>query len=95
MSAGHLQMMTAPIKPLGMYFFKTISGELPSREVGGRLYLDLTHDLSTPLGRKLSLSILNLIGDKLLSSAIESLINRKEFIKTLPRGKDKVFFSCV
>ncbi len=27
----------------------------------------------------------------MLSSAIESLINRKEFIKTLPRGKDKVF----
>ena len=48
LSAGHMQMMTDPIKPLGMYFFKSVLGSSPSQEIGGRLYVDITHDLATP-----------------------------------------------
>jgi rifampicin phosphotransferase len=37
MSGGHLQMMTDPIKPLGMYFLKTVLGNNPAvyLELGG------------------------------------------------------------
>ncbi len=91
MSSGHLQMMTSSIKPLGMFFFKSIIGNLPSEEIGGRLYLDMSHDLSTFFGRKIAKYLLNEIGDTLLTNAVVKVISNKKLISSLPKGKGKVF----
>lgn len=90
-SSGHLQMMTDPIKPLGMYFFKSVISNPPSQEIGGRLYLDLSNDLSTFVGRALSKYLLGMLGDTLLTNAVLELIDNKKLIKELPKGKEKVF----
>ncbi len=91
LSSGHMQMMTDPIKPLGMYFFKSVLGSSPSQEIGGRLYVDITHDLATPLGRLIAKSIIGMIGDTLITNSITKIIKDKKLIRTLPKGKDKVF----
>ncbi len=86
MSVGHQQMMTDTIKPLGMSFFQLLSDKFPLCKAGGRLFVELTHDLASPVGRKI---VLNTAGknDPLMNNAILSLIQREDFIKSLPRGK--------
>jgi len=93
MSGGHLQMMTDPIKPLGMYFLKTVLGNNPAvyLELGGRLFLDFSQDLSSLIGRAMASSLLGAMGDDLLTNAIKKIAKQKQYIKTLPRGKDRVF----
>lgn len=85
MSVGHQQMMTEAIKPLGMSFFQLIS-YAPMVSAGGRLFLDVTHDLASPIGRKI---ILNSVGknDPLMHNAFSALVRRKDYIRSLPRGK--------
>lgn len=90
-SSGHLQMMTDPIKPLGMFFYRSVINNPPSKEIGGRLYLDMTNDLSTFVGRKITKYLLSEIGDTLLTNSVVKLINNKKLMKNLPKGKDKVF----
>ncbi|MTI84475.1 MAG: phosphoenolpyruvate synthase [Firmicutes bacterium] len=90
MSMGHQQMMTDAIKPLGMSFFHLLSENYPLRKAGGRLFVDLTHDLASPIGRKIMLSTMMGKNDPLMRNAILSLTKRKAFMKSLPRGK-KVF----
>lgn len=90
-SSGHLQMMTDPIKPLGMFFFKSVIGNPPSQEIGGRLYLDLSNDISTPFGRAITKYLLGMLGDILMTNATLKVMNNKKFIKELPKGKEKVF----
>ena len=91
LSSGHLQMMTAPMKPLGIYFFCSVIGNPPYQEIGGRVYLDLTSDLATPIGRLLTKKLLGIIGDSLLTNAIIKITKNKEYIRTLKKGKNKVF----
>lgn len=91
LSSGHLQMMTDPIKPLGMYFFKSVLGLSPSQEIGGRLYADITHDLATPLGRLIAKSLIGMMGDTLITNSITKIIKDKKLISKLPKGKDKIF----
>lgn len=90
-SGGHMQMMTDPIRPLGMFFFQIAAGDHPSREVGGRLYLDITHDLASPFSRPLALFLMKMIGEHLMLNAVRELVKRRGFTKSLPRGKEKVF----
>jgi pyruvate,water dikinase len=90
-SSGHMQMMTAPIKPLGMFFFKSVISDPPSQEIGGRLYLDITNDLATPFGRMVAKNLLKVIGDTLITNSVVKIINDKNLIRKLPKGKDKVF----
>lgn len=91
LSSGHLQMMTDPMKPLGLYFFRSVISNPPSQEIGGRLYLDVTNDLASPFGRIMTKSLLGLIGDNLMTNSVTEIINDKEYIKKLQKGKDKVF----
>ncbi len=86
MSFGHQQMMTDAIRPLGMSFLQLLSGDYPLRKAGGRLFLELTHDLASPIGRMLGISTIGK-SDPLTKNAIQTLIKRKGFIKSLPRGK--------
>lgn len=88
MSIGHTQMMTDTIKPLGMSFFEMIS-ESSMDKVGGRLYIDITHDLSSAMGKK-RLVMATGKQDPLIQSAIKKLIEDKGFMGSLPKGKRNV-----
>ncbi|MNS46783.1 Chondramide synthase cmdD [compost metagenome] len=83
-SVGHQQMMTDPIKPLGLSFF-LLTTSAPMRRAGGRLFVDVTHNLASPEIRE---SFVNGMGqhDPLLKDAIMTIIER-DFIKSLPNDK--------
>ena len=51
-SVGHQQMMTDPMKPLGLSFF-LLTTRAPMRKAGGRLFVDVTHDLASPAAGKI------------------------------------------
>jgi rifampicin phosphotransferase len=84
-SMGHQQMMTDPIKPLGMSILGMLHGAKPPQKAGGRLFMDLTHDLASAEGRQM----LGALGrnDPLIGNAIRRLTQRQDFIERLPRGK--------
>lgn len=88
MSIGHTQMMTDPIRPLGMSFFQAITNSTLT-EAGGRPYADITHDLSSPLGRK-RLIIAGGKQDPLIREALETLVEDKQFMASLPKGKRNI-----
>jgi len=75
-------MMTDPIKPLGLSFF-LLTTNAPMRKAGGRLFVDVTHGLASPVSRE---SLLAAMGqhDPLLKDALMSIIERGDFIKSLP-----------
>lgn len=85
-SMGHSQMMTEAMKPLGISFFQLLSGSVPLHEVGGRLFIDVTHDFASSLGRKVLFGTLGK-NDALMKSALSSLLKREDYLKTLPKGK--------
>ncbi len=85
-SFGHIEMMTEPIKPLGMYFCQILFKGHTLAKAGGRLFSDLTYDLASPVGRKMALRMLGQF-DPLLKNALLNLFKRKQYLKTLPRGK--------
>ena len=49
-SVGHQQMMTDPMKPLGLSFY-LLTTPAPMRKAGGRLFVDVTHMLASPVSR--------------------------------------------
>ncbi|WP_449602894.1 phosphoenolpyruvate synthase [Paenibacillus sp. Marseille-Q9583] len=80
-SVGHQQMMTDPIKPLGLSFYLLIT-PAPMRKAGGRLFVDVTHMLASPVSRD---NFINTLGksDPLIKDAFMTLIER-EYVKSLP-----------
>jgi phosphoenolpyruvate synthase/pyruvate phosphate dikinase len=84
-SVGHHQMMTDPIKPLGLSFY-LLTTPAPMRRAGGRLFVDVTKNLSSPAGREL---LLNGAGqsDPLIKDALTNIINRGDFIKSSPEDE--------
>lgn len=90
-SLGHLQMMTEDIKPLGMSFCHMMSfwfGE-NLKPIGGRLFIDGTCDLSSPVRRKVLIASAG-NADILMKSALSSLMKRREFVQKLPKGKGSI-----
>lgn len=85
MSIGHGQMMTEAIKPLGISFCRFQDGPWVTPVAGGRLFMDISDSLSWKFGQKFL--ILGSQGDILMANALSKLIQRKDFLKTLPRGK--------
>ncbi len=85
-SLGHQQMMTDPIKPLGLSFFQLLSSQVPLYTAGGRLFFDLTHDLGSWLGRQMILKTWGK-SDPAMQNAILGLMKRKEFVRSFARGK--------
>src|SRR6185503_396734 len=49
-SVGHQQMMTDPMKPLGLSFWQ-LTTPRPMAEAGGRLFVDVTDRLASPASR--------------------------------------------
>lgn len=81
-SVGHQQMMTDPMKPLGLSFY-LLTTPAPMRKAGGRLFVDVTPMLASPVSRD---NILNTLGesDPLIKDALMTVIERGDFLKTLP-----------
>lgn len=87
MSFGHQQMMTDAMKPLGLSCFRYSGGDNTLLiEAGGRLFMDLSHDLAPPTGRAVAVAALGKI-DPLINSGLRNLVKRKKFMKSLARGK--------
>ncbi|SHE89915.1 pyruvate, water dikinase [Seinonella peptonophila] len=86
MSIGHQQMMTEAFKPLGIAFFSALSEQFFAVEAGGRLFLDISSDMASMVGRKILLAVMK-NNDPLTYSALVKLSKRKEFLRALPRGK--------
>lgn len=83
LSVGHQQMMTDPIKPLGLSFYLLITSA-PMRKAGGRLFVDIARGLATTAGRETLLK--NLESDPLIIGALKTIIER-DFIKLLPNDQ--------
>jgi pyruvate,water dikinase len=81
-SVGHQQMMTDPMKPLGLSLWKLTAGP-PMHEAGGRLFVDVTQRLASPATRAV---LLELIGksEPLVRDALQTVLDRGDFIPSLP-----------
>ncbi|RLP85853.1 phosphoenolpyruvate synthase [Micromonospora sp. BL4] len=81
-SVGHQQMMTDAMKPLGVSMWQ-LTAMAPMHEAGGRLFVDATPRLASPAGRA---GFLDLVGrgDPLIRDALETVLDRGDFIPTLP-----------
>ncbi|MFD9592624.1 rifamycin-inactivating phosphotransferase [Kitasatospora sp. NPDC059973] len=81
-SVGHNQMMTDPMKPLG-YSMWQLTAMVAMHEAGGRLFVDVTPRLASPTGR---VALLDLIGrgDPLVRDALETVLDRGDFVPTVP-----------
>jgi rifampicin phosphotransferase len=81
-SVGHQQMMTDPMKPLGLSFWQMTTPR-PMAEAGGRLFVDITRGLGSPSSRADLLEIMGR-GDPLIRDALETVLERGDFVPSLP-----------
>jgi rifampicin phosphotransferase len=81
-SVGHQQMMTDPMKPLGLSLFQ-LTALRPMYEAGGRLFVDVTEGLASPASRAGLLEVLG-NSDPLIRDALQTVLDRGDFIPTLP-----------
>lgn len=70
-SVGHQQMMTDPIKPLGLSLF-LLTATRPMATAGGRLFVDIAEDLASPAKRHMLINILGK-SDPLMKDALTSI----------------------
>ncbi|MEY9867254.1 phosphoenolpyruvate synthase/pyruvate phosphate dikinase [Peribacillus sp. B2I2] len=76
------------MKPLGMSLFQLTSFG-PRFKAGGRLFVDVTHNLASPVSRK---TIIDTLGqsDPLIKDALMTIVERGGFIKSLPNDKKEL-----
>jgi phosphoenolpyruvate synthase/pyruvate phosphate dikinase len=81
-SVGHQQMMTDPIRPLGLSLFQ-LTALRPMYEAGGRLFVDVTENLGSPASRA---ALLGLVGksDPLIGDALQTILDRGDFVPSSP-----------
>jgi rifampicin phosphotransferase len=81
-SVGHQQMMTDPMKPLGLSFWQLTTPRRMS-EAGGRLFVDVTRLLGSPGTRA---GVLTALGrsDPLIGDALQTILERGDFVRSLP-----------
>jgi pyruvate,water dikinase len=84
LSVGHQQMMTDPIKPLGLSFWQLTTSR-PMAEAGGRLFVDVTRVLGSPASRAGMLEVAGR-SDPLMEDALRTILERGDFIPALPDG---------
>ena len=80
-SVGHQQMMTDPMKPLGLSFWQMTTPR-PMAEAGGRLFVDVTPLLASLASRARLVETLGK-SDPLISDALRTVLAR-DFIPSLP-----------
>jgi pyruvate,water dikinase len=81
-SVGHGQMMTDAMKPLGLSMWQ-LTALTPMYEAGGRLFVDVTRGLASPSSRAGLLEMMGK-GDPLIRDALETILDRGDFIPSLP-----------
>jgi phosphoenolpyruvate synthase/pyruvate phosphate dikinase len=81
-SVGHQQMMTDPMKPLGLSLWQ-LTTPRPMSEAGGRLFVDVTRELALPASRTGPLEALGR-SDPLIGDALQTIRERGDFIRSLP-----------
>jgi pyruvate,water dikinase len=81
-SVGHQQMMTDPMKPLGLSFWQ-LTTPRPMAEAGGRLFVDVTQILASPASRESLLEVMGK-GDPLIRDALQTILDRGDFIPSVP-----------
>ena len=81
-SVGHQQMMTDPMKPLGISVWQ-LTAARPMYEAGGRLFVDVSQALASPAGRA---GLLGMLGksDPLIGDALQTILDRGDFVRSLP-----------
>jgi len=77
-SVGHQQMMTDPLKPLGLSFWQMTTPR-PMAEAGGRLFVDVTQILASPASRA---GLMGMVGknDPLIGDALQTVLDRGGFL---------------
>ena len=83
-SVGHQQMMTDPMKPLGLSMWQ-LTTPRPMSIAGGRLFVDVTQILASPASRAGLLELFGK-GDPLLRDALETVIERDDFQPAPPEA---------
>ncbi|GAB3920130.1 phosphoenolpyruvate synthase [Larkinella terrae] len=86
-SVGHQQMMTDPMKPLGLSLWR-LTAARPMYQAAGRLFVDVVQDLATPAGRDLLINVLGK-SDPLIKDALTTIIKRGDFIPPLMDETEK------
>ncbi|MGH7358750.1 MAG: rifamycin-inactivating phosphotransferase, partial [Candidatus Rokuibacteriota bacterium] len=81
-SVGHQQMMTDPMKPLGLSLWQ-LTTPRPMYEAGGRLFVDVAPGLVSPASRSGLLEVLGK-SDPLIGDALETILERGDLIRSLP-----------
>lgn len=81
-SVGHNQMMTDAMKPLGLSFFLLMTPAV-MRVAGGRIFIDITRQLSQPSSRK---GVIETLGKShpLIKDALLTITKRNDFVRMLP-----------
>ena len=81
-SVGHQQMMTDPMKPLGLSVWQ-LTALRPMYEAGGRLFVDVT---GAWLRRRAAPASWRSLGrsDPLIRDALQTIVDRGDFIPSLP-----------
>jgi len=87
-SVGHQQMMTDPMKPLGLSFWQ-LTTPRPMAEAGGRLFVDVTEGLASPSSRA---GFLEMLGrsDPRIRDALQTVLDRGDFIPSRPDDEGPV-----
>src|SRR5712692_1355669 len=80
-SVGHQQMMTDPMKPLGLSLWQ-LTTPRPMYVAGGRLFVDVARDLASPASRARLLGLGK--SDPLIGDALQTILERADFIPSLP-----------
>jgi pyruvate,water dikinase len=77
-SVGHQQMMTDPIRPLGLSVWQ-LTALRPMHTAGGRLFVDVTAMLASPSSR---VGLLDALGrsEPLVRDALETIVDRGDFL---------------
>lgn len=82
-SVGHNQMMTDAMKPLGLSFF-LLTTHAPMYTAGGRLFVDVTATLASPVGRETILNVTLGKSDPLMRDALTTILERGDSTQSLP-----------
>ena len=77
-SVGHQQMMTDPMKPLGISMFQLTAGR-PMYEAGGRLFVDIARELASSTVRERMIGALG-TSDPLIGDALRTVVARGDLL---------------
>ncbi|MFD7877778.1 rifamycin-inactivating phosphotransferase [Streptomyces sp. NPDC059766] len=75
-SVGHQQMMTDPMKPLGLSMWR-LTAMVAMHEAGGRLFVDVAPRLASPASRAALLDVMGR-GDPLVRDALETVLGHED-----------------